>query len=162
MSRSLTVEKTTGSATSVRGVATSVSRRTTTVCGCGADSQKVTLPAGRCRRPQLDADQFEELDVVAVRHPVQPVDQLVDHLRERLDQGHPRVGHVVVGPLRAALLDKPFRVVDQVLEMTVVQVGRGQHHDHTLRSAMASSLAVRAGGADCAIALADPGSSGIT
>ena len=44
MSRSLTVENTTGSATSVRGVATSVSRRTTTVCGCGADNQKVTLP----------------------------------------------------------------------------------------------------------------------
>ena len=37
-------EKTTGSATSVRGVATSVSLRTTTVCGCGADNQNVTLP----------------------------------------------------------------------------------------------------------------------
>ena len=44
------VEKTTGSSTSVRGVATSVSARTSTVCGCGADNQKVTLPLAAAGR----------------------------------------------------------------------------------------------------------------
>ena len=38
------VEKTIGSAMSVRAVATSVSARTSTACGCGAESQKVTRP----------------------------------------------------------------------------------------------------------------------
>ena len=42
--RSATVVKTTGSSTSVRGVATSVSARTSTVAGCAADSQNVTVP----------------------------------------------------------------------------------------------------------------------
>ena len=52
-----------------------------------------------------------------VRHPVQPVDQLVDHLRERLDQRDARVGDVVVGPLRAALLHQALGVVDEILEV---------------------------------------------
>ena len=38
------VENTIGSAMSVRGVATSVSARTSTACGCGAESQKVARP----------------------------------------------------------------------------------------------------------------------
>ena len=44
MSRSRVVPNTIGSWMSVRGVATSVSARTSTGCGCGADSQKVTAP----------------------------------------------------------------------------------------------------------------------
>jgi hypothetical protein len=44
ISRSANVVKTTGSLTSVRGVATSVSARTSTGWGCGADSQNVTRP----------------------------------------------------------------------------------------------------------------------
>ena len=40
----------------------------------------------------------------------------------------PGVVDVVVGPLRAASLDEPLGVVDEVLEAAVVQVGRGQHH----------------------------------
>ena len=92
-----------------------------------------------------------------VGHPIQPVDQLVDHLRERLDQRHPRVGHVVVRPFRAALLDKPFGVVDQILEMPVVEIGGGQHHDHRLRSAASNSAGVAG-----AIDVTAPGSSGMT
>ena len=65
-------------------------------------------------REQVDAEQIQELDVVLVRHPVQPVDQLIDHLRERLDQRHPGVGDVMVSPFRAALLDQALGVVDQV------------------------------------------------
>ncbi len=42
--RSATVVKTTGSSTSVRGVATSVSARTSTVAGCAAASQNVAVP----------------------------------------------------------------------------------------------------------------------
>jgi hypothetical protein len=38
------VVNTTGSWMSVRGVATSVSARTSTVCGCGEDNQNVTMP----------------------------------------------------------------------------------------------------------------------
>ena len=48
-------------------------------------------------------------------------------MRERLDEGDPRVGHVVVGPLRAALLDQTFGVVHQVLEAAVVQIRCRQH-----------------------------------
>ena len=44
ISRSRVVENTIGSWMSVRGVATWVSLRTSTVCGWGADSQNVTLP----------------------------------------------------------------------------------------------------------------------
>ena len=84
--------------------------------------------AGRRRRPQADPEQLEELHVVPVRYPVQPVDELVDHLRERLDQRHAGVGDVVVGPLRAPSLDQPLGVVDQVLEPPVVELGRGQRH----------------------------------
>ena len=53
--RSEIVVKTIGSWTSVRGVATSVSARTSTVCGRGAESQNVAVPlaelGGRCSTP---------------------------------------------------------------------------------------------------------------
>ena len=44
ISSSRVVLNTIGSATSVRAVATWLSARTITGCGCGADSQKVTSP----------------------------------------------------------------------------------------------------------------------
>ena len=63
-----------------------------------------------------------------VRDPVQPVDQLVHHLGERLDQRDARVADVVVGPVGRALLDQALGVVDQVLEVAVVEVRGGQDH----------------------------------
>ena len=40
----------------------------------------------------------------------------------------PGIGNVVVGPIRATLLDKPFRIVHEVLEAPVVKVGHRQRH----------------------------------
>jgi hypothetical protein len=55
MSSCSVVENTMGSAMSVRSVLTSVSARTATVCGCGADNQNVTspcaAPGGRSSSP---------------------------------------------------------------------------------------------------------------
>ena len=50
---------------------------------------------------------------------------------ERLDERDARVGDVVVGPLRAAQLQVPLRLVDELLERAVVQAGRGQRHART-------------------------------
>jgi hypothetical protein len=79
---------------------------------------------------ELHADEVQEPQVVPVRHPVQPVHQLVDHEGERLDQGDAGVRHVVVGPLRAPLLHQAFGVVDEVLEAAVVEVGGGESGHH--------------------------------
>ncbi|MEY9487362.1 hypothetical protein RKD26_003156 [Streptomyces calvus] len=89
---------------------------------------EVDLGAGRGRREETDAQQVEERGVVLVRDPVQPVQQLVHEVRERLDEGDARVGDVVVGPLRCALLHVPLRLVDELLEPPVVQVRGGQGH----------------------------------
>ena len=121
------VENTTGSATSVRARGHLGLRPDHHRLRLRRRQPERHLAAGRGRRPELHPDQLEELDVVQVRHPVQPVDQLIDHLRERLDQGDPGIGDVVVGPGRATLLDQPLGVVDQVLEMPVVEIRGGQH-----------------------------------
>jgi hypothetical protein len=86
---------------------------------------------GRGGRPQADAEQVEELHVGALGHPVEPPQDLVGHVREGLDQRHPGVVDVVVGPLGAALLDQPLGVVDQRLERAIVEVGGGQRHDYS-------------------------------
>ena len=121
------VLNTTGSAMSVRGVATWVSLRTSTGLRLRRGQPERHVPARGGGRAELDPDQLEELDVVQVRDPVEPVDQLVDHLGNGLDQRHAGVGDVVVGPGRAALLDQPLGVVDEILEVPVVEVGCGQH-----------------------------------
>ena len=128
IARSSTVANTIASEVSVRIVATCVPAGIVTVSGWGADSQNVTGGPGGRRRVEADADQLEELDVVAVGDAVEPVDDLVRHPREQLDQRHARVGHVVVGPLGHALLDEPLGLVDQVLEPAVVEVGDRQGH----------------------------------
>ena len=56
-------------------------------------------------RVQLDPKQLEERDVELVRYAVDPVDEHVGQPREQLDQRDPRIGDVVLGPLRAALGD---------------------------------------------------------
>lgn len=73
--------------------------------------------------------------MVLVGHPVEPVDDLVRHVRDRLDEGDPGVGDVVVGPLRGALLDVALGVVDELLEAAVVEVGGGQGHHRSLSGA---------------------------
>ena len=40
----------------------------------------------------------------------------------------PGIGHVVIGPRRAARHDHPLGVVDQFLEASVVEIGSGQGH----------------------------------
>ncbi len=105
-------------------------------------------------RKKRHAEQLEELHVVEIRHPVQPIEQLVGHPGERLDQHHARVGDVVVGPPVevAVLLDAQLRFVDEILEAAVVEFRCGKCHEGiALVSTRASSPA-------CAVA----GSSGMT
>ena len=91
-------------------------------CDCGAESQKVTPPRAAPGGRSSNAEQLQELDVVAVGNTVQPVDELIDHHRERLDQRDAGIGDVVVGPRRAALLHEPPSVVHQALKGPVVKV----------------------------------------
>ena len=128
MSRSSTVEKTIALSVSVRMVAALVLTATRCVDSAGAASQNVSGGARRRRRKQPHVDQLEELHVEAIGDPVQPVDELIGHPREGLDQRDARVGHVVVGPLGTALLHHPFRLVDEVLETAVVEIGDGKGH----------------------------------
>ncbi len=95
--------------------------------------------AGRRRREQGDPDEVQERQVVLLRDPVEPVDDLVGHVGDRLDEGDAGVGDVVVRPLRGALLDVALGVVDELLEAAVVEVGGGQCHQRSLSGASGSS-----------------------
>ncbi|MDQ1028086.1 hypothetical protein QF035_005668 [Streptomyces umbrinus] len=97
------------------------------------------LRTGRGGREQRDAHQIQERQVVLLRHPVEPVDDLVGHVGDRLHQGDARVGDVVVGPLRGALLDVALGVVDELLEAAVVEVRGGQGHQRSLSGAGSGS-----------------------
>ncbi len=88
--------------------------------------------AGGSRGEQPDADQFEELPVQPIRHPVQPIQQLVGHERKCLDQRDARIGDVVIGPGRAAIHHYPLGVVDQVLEPTIVEIRHRDGHQASL------------------------------
>jgi hypothetical protein len=93
---------------------------------CGEPGGDLDACGGRGE--EGDTQQVEERDVQLVRHAVEPVEQLVDHEGEGLDERDPGVGDVVVGPLRTALLDHPLGIVDEVLEAAVVQARDGQAH----------------------------------
>ncbi len=104
--------------------------------GLGPDDHRLRLRCGQPegdlaarsgRRAELDPDQLEELHVVQIGDPVEPIDQRLDHLGERLDQGDARIGDVVIGPGGAALLHQPLRVVDEILETPVVEIRGGEH-----------------------------------
>ncbi len=84
------------------------------------------------RGEERDPDEVQEREVVLLRHPVEPVHDLVRHVGDRLDEGHARVGDVVVGPLGSALLDVALGVVDELLEAPVVEVRGGQGHQRSL------------------------------
>ena len=73
-------------------------------------------------------EQLEELHVVQVGHPVQPVDELVDEEREGLDERDTGIGHVVVRPLGVAQLHEALGLVDEILEATIVQIRGGKRH----------------------------------
>jgi hypothetical protein len=45
-------------------------------------------------------------------------------LRECLDQRHPRVGDVMVGPLRTALLDQALRIVNEIDQTSSLEYGQ--------------------------------------
>ena len=83
---------------------------------------------GRGKEP--DADQFEEFDVVALRNSIEPVQDLVRHPGEGLDQRDTRVRHVVIGPLGAALLHEALGIIDQILEAPIVEVRDWKCHAH--------------------------------
>ena len=82
---------------------------------------------GRGKQPHVD--QLEELHVEAVGNPVEPVDELIGHPCEGLDEGDPGIGDVVVGPLRTALLHHALGLVDEVLEASIVEVRNRQGHE---------------------------------
>src|SRR5437763_3964720 len=77
-----------------------------------------------------DADQVQELEVVALWDPIQSVEQLIRHPGERLDQGYARIGNVVISPFGTLLLDQALGVIDQVLEAAIVEVRDRKCHAH--------------------------------
>ena len=129
--------------------------------GFGADGDRLRLRRGEPERhftlrrsgwAQFEAEQLQELDVIAVGNPVETVDELIDHHREGLDQRDPRIGDVVVGPFRAAPVHESAGVIDQALKGSVVEIRCGQHRQAPFAAVMAGSSAVGDGS----------GSSGIT
>lgn len=96
--------------------------------GLGGRQPESDVGAGRRRREEGHAKEVQEGEVVLVRDPVEPVDELVGHVGDGFDECDAGVGDVVVGPLRGALLDVALGVVDELLEVPVVEVGGGQGH----------------------------------
>ncbi len=66
-----------------------------------------------------------------VRHPVQPIDQLIGHVSEGLDERDTRIGNVVIGPGGIAQLDQSLGLIDEVLETSIIEVGGGKRHGST-------------------------------
>jgi hypothetical protein len=106
----------------------------------GPDRADLGLPGGdldrlgrRSREPEakvrsrgdgrlhLDPEQVEQCHVELLRDAVQPVDDRLGHPREQLDERDPRVGDVVLRPLRAALREAQARLVHEILEAAVVE-----------------------------------------
>ena len=79
-------------------------------------------------REQAHPDEVEEAEVVQAGHPVEPVQQLVHHMREGLDQRDAGVGDVVVRPLRTVALHQQLGLVHEILEAAVVEIRRRQGH----------------------------------
>lgn len=104
--------------------------------GLGADGQHDRLllrrgqpegdvGAGGRGREECDAHEVQEGQMVLLRDPVEPVDDLVGHVGDRLHEGDAGVRHVVVGPFGGALLDVALGVVDELLEAAVVEIREG-------------------------------------
>ena len=129
---SRSVAKTTASSLSVRTVATSVPTGQPDRLVQRRRQPEGDVGARGGRREEGDPDEVEEGEVVLLGDAVEPVDDLVGHVGDRLDERDAGVGHVVVGPLRGALLDVALGVVDELLEAAVVEVGGGQCHQRSL------------------------------
>ncbi len=95
----------------------------------GRDVDRVRLRGGeperdagssRGWREQAHAQKFKELQVVAVRHSIQPVQKQIRHPGEQLDQRDAGIGDVVVAPFGAVQLDVSLGFIHQVLEAAVV------------------------------------------
>ena len=84
---------------------------------------------------QTDIEQLQQRHVQLLGQPVEPEDRLLGHPREQLDEGDPRVGDVVLGPLRAGLRDPRPRLADEILKGTIVEVDLGQRRHHSTSSA---------------------------
>jgi len=81
-------------------------------------------------------DEVEEREEHLVRHAIEPVQELVGHEREGLDERDAWVVDVVVGPFGTTLLDQSLPIVHEVLEPTVVEVRhRYPHHAPRFSSA---------------------------
>lgn len=93
------------------------------------DEREPDQRARRARRPQLDTEQVEERDVVLVGDLVESVDEQVGHPRRQLDERDPRVGRIVVRPLRRVARDHRDGFLDNVVEGAVVELRRWDHGD---------------------------------
>ena len=77
---------------------------------------------------QPHAEKLQVPDVVFLRDLVHLEQHRLRDVGEKLQERDAGVGDVVVGPLGAAQADLALHVVDDVLELTVVEVGGGQGH----------------------------------
>ena len=94
----------------------------------GADQPEGEVRPCRSGGERFESDQVEHVRVERVGHLVEAEDGHLRHPGEQLDQGHTRIGHVVVGPLRAVRGDQSLGFVDEILETAVVEIGDWQAH----------------------------------
>ncbi len=69
---------------------------------------------------KVNTNEFHELDVILLRHPVQPVEKHVYHPGEKLNQCNSRVAEIVVRPFGTIERNLAPRLADNVLKFTVV------------------------------------------
>ena len=94
----------------------------------GSDEEDAE-PRGRgVRRLQPDAEQLEQLDVVLLRHLVEPVADLLGEVGKQLDQRDAGVAVVLVGPLRRVDRDATQQLLDDGVVAQIVELRGSDRH----------------------------------
>ncbi len=85
-------------------------------------------------RHELHADQPQQLDVNLLREPVHAVDQQAGDVGEDFQQHCTRITRRQVGPTAVRARDERLRLREQLPEVAVVEVRRGDRHGMASRS----------------------------
>ena len=96
-------------------------------------SRKRKRQFGSCRAGgfQFDANELQELDVIAIGNLIQPVDQNFCHPRKQFHESDAGIAFVEVGPFRGIAGDQRFCFRDDVRELAIIQIGGGKRHPYS-------------------------------
>ena len=56
---------------------------------------------------------------------IQPINNVVGHPGEQLDEGHARIADIVISPFFDVVRDAFFSAIHNILEMAVIEFGGG-------------------------------------